>query len=333
MPAMTEAAQVGKRQEIADKIFNIEAEATPILSMLKRGPTPNQMLATWQAEIFPDVPSTATPDNQAATAPDKIDRYLLQGYGHFFRRQWGVSTLADLTNIAGLSRNEAGHQLKNAMLLLKRMMEAQLLSADDTAADNGTTGFTLRGMLKWLENGEQAVLPVPASVRPASATNYTGAFASFTEASFKAIVDAAYQAKKSPVDWVGVLGSDLKAIFDDFTNVFNTETNTLAPRTIYKVQGNDKYSNMVDFVKFSTGSARLMLSEFVNRTTSTGAVGTYSRKSGLFIDPKQWDLCFMKNPANTNLAPDGSGKKGFIDAVAIVRCLNPLGQGSVVPTS
>jgi len=326
MPAMTEAAQVGKRQEILDKIINIQPEATPVLSLLPKGAVPNQMLATWQSEVYPDVASTPAIDGAPVTTYERVDRHLLQSYGHFFRRSWAVTKLANLTNVAGAGKNEAARQLMNAMLLLKRMIEQQILSSDDTQADNGSVGFKLRGMGSWLSDSAQAVLPVPAAIRPDAATIYTGALSSFTENSFRDALEAAYTAKKSPLKLTGIVGIDLKAIIDDFTNVFPVASSTSQPRTTYRVDGNQTLINNVTQVKFSVGEASLVLSEFVKRDTSTGAAAATSRKCGYFVDPSMWDIAYMDKPANTNLPADGSGTRGFVDAVAVLRCYNPLGQ-------
>jgi hypothetical protein len=326
MASMTEAVQVGKRQEILDNIFNIEAEATPVLSLLKKGSVPNQMLATWQGEVYPDVASTPAIDGEPVTAYERVDRHLIQSYGHFFRRSWAVTKLANLTNIAGMGRNEAARQLKNSMLLMKRMMEQQILSEDDTQADNGSVGFKLRGMGSWLANSAQGVLPVPSALRPASGTIYTGAVGSLTETLFRGCLEAAYTAKKSPLKLLGIVGKDLKAIIDDWTNVYPVASTTSQPRSVYRVEGNQTYQNNVTMIKFSVGEASMILSEFIARDTATGTASATSGKKGYFVDTSMWDLAYMDKPANTNLSPDGSGTRGFIDAVAVLRCYNPLGQ-------
>lgn len=333
MSAMTEAAQVGKRQELADWIFNIEAEATPFLSWLATGPRPMQMLAQWQAEVLPAVASTSIPDGTAAAAPASVARHLLQGYGHYFRQEYKVTTLADLTNIAGLGTNEIGHQRKHALSLLKRQIEQQLLSSDDTAADNGATGFTMRGAFKWMENAEQSTLPVPAAIRPAAAVAYTGAFASFDEDDFVAQLAAAHAARKEPLKLTGFVGLDLKDAIDKWTTVYPVASTSAQPLVQYVQQGVNTLERMVSTIRTSTGSVDLMLAYFINYTTSTGAAGTYSSKSGLFLDKGSWDMCWMKKPGNTNLQNDGSGVAGFFDAVGILRCKSPLGQCFVRPTS
>lgn len=333
MATITEAAQVGKRQELADWIFNIEAEATPFLSWLKSGPRPKQMLAQWQAEVMPAVASTSVPDGTAATTGGGVTRSLLQGYGHYFRQEYKVTTLADLTDAAGVGTNEIGRQRAHALKLLKRQIEQQVLSADDTAADNGSTGYTMRGAFKWLENGEQSVLPVPAAIRPAAACAYTGAFASFAESSFATMLAAAHAARKEPLNLTGFVGLDLKDAIDKWTTVYPVASTSSQPIVQHVQQGVNTFERNVTTIRTSTGTVDLMLAYFIGYTTSTGAAGPYSTKSGVFLDKNAWDMCWMLKPANTNLSADGSGKHGFFDAVGILRCKSPLGQCYVAPTS
>lgn len=332
MPAMTEAAQIGKRQELRDDIVNIESEATPFLSMLKKGDQPNQMLCSWPAESLPNVASTGVLDNTPVTTFNRVNRYLLQGVCQHFRQPWAVSTLANLTNAAGVGRNEKGRQRKLAMLLTKRQMEQQFLSDSDATVESGATPFTARGLFSWLANAEQSQLAVPSAMRPASATRYTGALTSFTPDAFRTIMQAAYTAKKSPLKLDGFVGRSLKAVIDDFTRVHPVSSSTSQPQTIYRVEGNSEFMNVVDQLGFSFGKIRTHLSEFMLRTVDSGEESASTPNAGAFIDISQWDIAYLAAMANTDLPPDGSGVRGFIDAIAILRCLNPLGQPTVIAT-
>jgi len=332
MPAMTEAAQPGKRQELRDEIVNIEAEATPFISSLSKGEQPNQMLCSWPAESLPNVASTGVLDNTPVTTFNRVNRYLLQGTCQHFRQPWAVSTLANITNAAGVGRNEKGRQRKLAMLLVKRQMEQQFLSDSDAAVESGATPFTARGVFSWLANAQQTNLAVPSAMRPASATRYNGALTSFTPDEFRAILLAAYTAKKSPLKLDGFVGRSLKAVIDDFTRVHPVSSSTSQPQTIYRVDGNSEFMNVVDQLGFSFGKIRVQLSEFLLRTVADGAESSSTPKAGAFLDLSQWDLGYLAPMANTDLPPDGSGVRGFIDAVAIARCLNPLGQPTVIAT-
>jgi len=333
MASMYEANLVGKRQEILDKIFNVEAEETPCLSLLRKAGPPNALLATWVAEAYPDVASTGVLDGAAATNPGRVDRHLLQGCGQHFRQEWGVTTLTEVTNTAGTGRNEAGHQMAKAMLLLKRQMEQQILSTTECASESGATPWTMRGAFKWLLNTEQALYPVPSAIRPAAAALYAGAYASLDQDAFRTLMLTAAKAKKSTVSLIGMVGETLKTKIDDWTNIYPVASTTSQPRMQYTVAGNNVLKNFVDRLVFSAGSATLAVNYFIDRDTTSGAANTYADKNGLFLDMRMWELAYYKKPANTNLAPDGSGKKGFVDAIALLRCLNPLGQVKVEVSS
>lgn len=333
MGAIYEAGQIGKRQELSEKIFNVESDKTPMLSLLKKGPTPNQMLMSWQGFVYPDAPNTGVLDGTPATTPENVARVTVEGCAQHFRRQWGVTTLADLTAIAGVGRNEVGWQRLQAMIILKRMIEQQIGSADDCAVESGQTPWTTRGMLSWISNSAQSVKPVDATLRNSSGAIYTGALASLTEAAFRGLLEAAYGETKEPVSLDGFVGTDLKAVLDDFTQVYPTGTGTSQAKAQYNVAGVEEYKNKVEWLRFSVGDVRLHLNPFLAYTSSTGAASAYSPKSGVFLNMDMWEFAWLKAPANTNLAADGSGVKGYIDAVGGLKCFNPRGQMKVYSNS
>jgi hypothetical protein len=333
MAAIYEATQIGKRQEISEKIFNVESEKTPFLSLLKKGPTPNQMLMSWQAEVYPAAPSTGIKDGAPATGRNSVPRILVEGCAQHFRREWSVTTLANLTNVAGVGRNEVGRQRAKAMVILKKMIEQQLLSADDCAVESGETPWTTRGALAWISNGAQGVKPVDAALRNAAGAIYTGAVASLTEGAFRDLLEAAYGETNEPLSLDGFCGIDLKAILDDFTQVYPTGTGTSQAKAVYNMTDVETYKNKVEWLRFSAGDVRLHLNPFMAYTTSTGAASAYSPKSGVFLNMDMWEMGWLMQPANTNLAPDGSGANGYIDAVAGIKCLNPRGQMKVYSNS
>ena len=103
-----------------------------------------------------------------ATTPSSVGRELMQGVCQIFRREWGVGLVAEHINIAGIGRNEKARQLAIAMILHRKMIEQQFLSADDAVAESGMTPWQCRGALEWLKDTAQAAYPVPATLRPAA---------------------------------------------------------------------------------------------------------------------------------------------------------------------
>lgn len=327
MASMYETTQIGKRQEIKDAVFRVDTDGVILLPLLKVGPKPKASLCTWQVEKYPDVASTGVLDGATASTPSRVDRKLLTGCVQQFRQQWGVTPRAELTEIAGI-KSEAAHQMMLAMDLLKVQMEQQFLSADDSSVEDGQTPWTARGVFSWLDSDAQTNHTVDSTFRPAAACHYEAAIASYAESSFQTQLEAMALAKKSAVNLDGLVDPTVHGILDDFTNVHPVASTTSQPRVVYQVRGNSEYLNKVDILRTNAGTVRLHTSFRLYATTSTGAAG--AGYYGAFLDLSMWEVAYMAKPANTNLAADGSGKKGYVDAFATLKCLNPLGQGFII---
>jgi hypothetical protein len=221
-----------------------------------------------------------------------------------------------------------------AMLLLKRIIEQNICSSQDMAVESGATPFTTRGMLGWLDVSVSGAgsYAIPSAVRPTSGTKYAGAAASFAESDLKSLFQAAYKQKKSLLDLVGVVGVTLRGVIDDLTSVLKSSSSTSQPRTVFRVEGNDVFMNKVTDIEYSTGTASLITSTFLD-LNADGSAGTYSDTSGFFLDPRMWEIGYLKPIANTNLPADGSGVRGYVDAVWMLRCKNALAQPVIRPTS
>ncbi len=335
MPGMNEANQVGKRQELPNVITNIQPGDTPVMSMIKAGARPLQMLGTVVAEQYQDVAFAGTLDGTPVTAFGAVDRDPMKVTGQYWRKGWSVSTLADVTTAAGVGTNEAGHQQVGALLLLKRMVELALCSAQDSAVESGSTPWTTRGILGWLDVAVSGVgdYAIPERVRPTAATKYSGVASSFGESDLRSLFTAAFKQRKTMLDLVGVVGPTLRNYIDDFTSVLKSSSSASQPRTIFRVEGNSTYLNKVTDIEFSSGKATLITSTFLDYTAATGAPSAVTDGTGFFFDPSMFDMGWMKPIANTNLAPDGSGVRGYIDGVGMLRCRNALGQIVIRPSA
>jgi hypothetical protein len=220
-----------------------------------------------------------------------------------------------------------------AMILLKRMIEQQLLSVDDCAVEAGETPWTTRGVFEWLKATAQSSKPVDAALRNSSSAIHAAALSGLTEAAFRDLLEAAYGETKEPLSLDGFVGVDLKAVLDDFTQLYPTGTGTSQAKAMYNMTDVETYKNKVEWLRFSVGDVRLHVNPFLAVTTSTGAASAYTPKSGVLLNMDLWELAWLKKPANTNLAADGSGTKGFIDAVAGLKCFNPRGQVKIYANS
>jgi len=335
MAGMYESNLVLKKQEVGDTIFIAESEKVPFSRLLRRGKKPGQMLSQWPLQIYPDRKFEGTLDGTDIATFNHTDREYCEAYAMWLMTAgWMVSKLAMLTKTAGVD-NEQGKQAKDDGLILAQMIEKQLLSDCDTAVESGSTPYRSRGAFSWVQPGAQAVKPVPANYRPASAAQYTGAVASFSPASMRALLKSAATAKKGPVDLTGYVGIDLK---DQMSTWAQRDPDAEADEASALVQYNinlseKKLIHSVNFFDFDAGTVRTFPSWYLLCTEGTGATSAYTPKSGLFLDMDVWEICFLQNPTAVIEPQKSGGPRGYHDAAFILKCNNPLGQCSVLSNS
>lgn len=329
MAGINEAAQVDKKQDRMEAIFNVQVTETPFVSMLTSGAKPKGMKFDWPVETYPDDETTGELDGTDVNSFGSVARELIDGVCMWQRQPWMVTKLANLTETAGAGRKEKAKQAAIAMIRLKRKMERQACSTSDLAVETGGTPWTTRGAFSWMNPSAQAVLPVPANYRPGAANVITTTLAGVTEETFGAMMNAAYTQKRSEVSWDGVVGIDLKLLFDLWT-----ARDTAASASAYPVrawaQRMKTVENVVDVLTFSSGTCRLHKSTYLANDVATGAATEYTPRSGLFLEMDMWKKRYLQAVESRELPDLGGGPRGLCDVVWGLVCLNPLGQGYIL---
>lgn len=330
-----EVDQVGKLQDISNEVFNIRADETPFSSMIRKDKKPVNMLASWQTESYRAPTLSGVMDGTDVSSYNGEARALLEMYGQILREPWKVSTLADLNGIAGVPEGETAHQKMLATKVLKFAIEGRCLSALECAAEaSPSTPYATRGALLYLDSSAQSVKPVPAAFRPSSSNSYTGAIASFTEASFKAMLTAMMKEKKAKVNLTGIIGIEAQNVMDDWTARDPQGVAATLPcvRSFTAPLADKQLINVVTSFTFSAGTVQTHTSTFL-ALDAAGAPTSYTYKSGIFIDPRMWSLAFMQRPAMFDQPDLGGGPRGYAQTVMMLKCLNPLGQGRIYTAS
>lgn len=316
-------------QEIGDAIFIAESTQNPVSRLLKRGRKPVQMLSEWPAQVYPDRAFEGTLDGTDISTFNHTERDKLSGYGMLLRTAGWMSTkLANLTQTAGVKQEKA-KQMADDGILLARMIERQILSNDDTRAESGGDAYRSRGMHLWLDDGAQGVLPVPASYRPATACLYESTLNAYKPSDVEVQLNAMATAKLAPVDLLLIAGLKLKARMSKWAQ-HDTDVSGETLAQTWNLNASEKaFMQIVDSFTFDAGRFKSILSFHQLCTAATGAATTSTPRSGLFVDLDMWELNFLQAPTHYELQDEGGGPRGFHDAVYILKCLNPLGQGRV----
>ncbi len=334
MPGLYEVDVVGKKQEIGDTIYIAESQKTPVTRLIPRGKRPKQMLCEWEVQKYPDRAFTGTLDGKDKTTWNHTSPEKLSGYAMLLETEgWMVTVLAQLTQAAGVP-NQQAKQAADDSLILAQMHEKQILSNVDTRTESGVNAYRSRGIFSWLSPTAQGVLPVPDNFRPATACTYTGALASFTPSSAITMLNAMATAKKGPVDLLVPAGIQLKGQMSTWPQLTSGSTNTQKSMNVYNLDASEKkLINAIDEFEFDAGTFRAVPSFYNMCTEADGTASAYSPLSGPFIDLEMWELCYLLPPSTFEGLDAGGGPRGFHRLVAILKCLNPLGQGYVLTNS
>ncbi len=323
----------GKRQSLADIIANIQTTTTPYTSMLAKRTKPVNQPHSWQGEVYPDVNSLGVPDGKDVDKFDSIPRYLLQCYSQKFWQNPAVSDFADEAEIAGAAGGEMARQKAIAMILLKRKLEQQCLSADDTAVNSGTVGYTTRGAFSWINSAAQTTFPVPTQLLTPAAQIYTGTLANFKEgtatpgsgSSFAAMCASSYIQRKGPLTMDAFLGIYLKQQFTMFTTYSEEKANYTSVRQFMRPGDDSKLESTVDQLVTDTGVVRLHASSYLRKSTTSGADTAYTHRSGIVVDMDMIGLAYTRLPRIVPQEYKGGGPRAICDAIALHMFDNPLG--------
>jgi len=267
MAALFERTQVGKREDLADYISLVDAKDTPIVSMVPKGSKPGNTLLQWQADNMPSPQSTGSVDGVDVSSYENLNsgRALINNYIQVFQRAIRVSPLAvDVSIVAGL-RDELAGMIAKGIKLLKRDMELTVSSDNDMQADNGTVPYLTRGLGSWIQNGAQALNPVPSAFRTPSASINTTATGSFAETDAQGVLTSIYGQTGQFKTYDTVVGTSLKRAFSNllYTTTASGTNQYQSIRTLNRDASSDVYSASVDVFNGDFGSLRLHPSTFL----------------------------------------------------------------------
>lgn len=320
MAALFERTQVGKREDLADYISLVDAKDTPIVSMVPKGSKPGNTLLQWQADNMPSPQSTGSVDGVDVSSYENLNsgRALINNYIQVFQRAIRVSPLAvDVSIVAGL-RDELSGMIAKGIKLLKRDMELTVSSDNDMQADNGTVPYLTRGLGSWIQNGAQALNPVPSAFRTPSASINTTVTGSFAETDAQGVLTSIYGQTGQFKTYDTVVGTSLKRAFSNllYTTTASGTNQYQSIRTLNRDASSDVYSASVDVFNGDFGSLRLHPSTFLPNAFR-----------GYVLDMDLLELRYTNMPEVTELPDAGGGPARLIKAVAGLVVKNPLGLG------
>ena len=309
---------VGNKEDIMSTITILEPEATPLVSMAKKGKASGTFFE-WQADslLSPDFSGVNEGEDVTSFTNQTANRARLGNYVQKFRDTFQISDIQELVDTAGVS-NEMALAESKSIRQIKRSIESAFCSSQDRQADAGAGApYKTRGMLKWLGVGGQ-----PSDV-PTFAQNVANdTTGTATEASFNSVLQELYSANGMPGGQLTLLaGPTLKQEISNFARQTATVQSTY---TVNQDAESKKITLSVNIYEGDFGNVSIVPSLFINRTSGSDTVDA---DAGLLIDPEYVSMMSLKAESVTELENQGGGRRGFVDVVAGLACLSPVAHG------
>jgi hypothetical protein len=321
--AMAKTTNVsGNREDLSDILTILEPERTPLLSLAKKGKA-NGTFFEWQVDDMSDPAFAGVVEGEDETSftNKQANRAKLGNYIQVFRRNYQVSNIQELVDVAGVD-NEFSYAESKAVREMKRDLESALCSAQDRQQDNGTDPYKTRGLFKWLGEGGQPA-DVGAGFQSVASVSLGGS--AFTEANMNGLLQDLYEANGMPGGQLTLIaGPGLKRDISDFAR--QEGTTTALNFQVTQPAESKSISLVVNMYEGDFGNVAVVPSLFLNRTSGSGTIDS---DAGLLIDPEYIAVNTLKAESNSELENKGGGRRGFCEVIAGLACLSPKAHGKV----
>jgi hypothetical protein len=287
----------GDRDDLIDKIYNTSPVETPVTSACGRTKATNT-LHEWQRDAL----AAANKDNalidgddfsaDAQTATERVGNYC-----QIFGKKPAVSRRANLVKKAGRGA-EMAYKKAQAMLEIKRDIEAAVLSNNPAVAGNSTTASKMGGLgvqiYTNVSHGGAGATAAHTSGAPTTAVT-AGTNRAFTEPLLKTVVQSAYTNSGSVPNMV-VMSPSHKSTFSTFTGIAVNRYQVGKKEQARVIGGADVY--MSDFGEL----------EIVPHYIMSGANDVF------LLNPEYIDLAFLDTFRDKEMGATGDSDKMLITA-------------------
>lgn len=322
MALTTAINQVGKREDLSDIIAVADSKSTPLTSRINKGKKPTNMLFSFQADAYDTAKAGGVTDGKDVATADyenkAANRKQIDARCEVFRRTPMVGFIAEeVSNVAGAPSEFARAKAKCA-IEIKRDMETELLSTQDSSADNGTNGSKTRGLGAWIQNTAQTDLPVDSSFRTPVASIYSGTMANFDELALRGLLQSRFQQVGVTDSLLMVCGVEVRNAINDFARYVPNKTGSTVVVRGFDQGKSTTISTAIDIYEGDYGSVELVTSLFVPTT-----------KTAYVLDLGFAELRTHTAPNYKPLPDQGGGPRGLIQAIVGLAVTNPLAHCKV----
>ena len=272
---------IGRRENLADTIYNISPSDVPFMSMCGRSKATNT-LAEWQTDALAAAAANAhiEGDEYAFTAVTPTVR--LGNYTQISRKTVIVSGTQQAGNNAGRD-SEMAYQLAKNSKALKRDMETALTGKVAKAAGATGTARTLGGLETWTSTNKSRGTNGAGAGAGAAPTD--GTQRAFTETILKAVIQSTYSSGGDPS--VLMVGPFNKGVVSGFTGRSSAR----------QMIGATKIQAAADLYASDFGDLKVIPNRFQRE------------RSAFILDPEYWSVAYFRDFKQEEVAKTGDAIK------------------------
>ena len=311
MATFTTAAAIGQREDLADVIYDISPQDTPIMSSIGK----NKASATfheWQTDALANANTgNAAVEGADASAATLTPTVRVGNYTQIVQKTIQVSGTLEAVDKAG-RKSEKAYQLAKASAELKRDIEA-IITANQ-GQDSGSPR-KLGSLLSWIKTNTNKQESTTAGVDPVTSgvsTRVDGTTRTFQESMLKDVVQKVFTAGGTPT--LLVVPPALKQVVSGFAGLAQNRYNSSATGNITILAGADLYQS--DFGVLQIVPDRFMRS-----------------RDALVLDPEYACLSYLRPFQTNELAKTGDSEKTQIIAELTLEVKNESAHGGIFDLS
>lgn len=327
---------VGKQQDWADVVTNVAMVDTPFLGWLPVGKAPVQAERLYQGDSYRTPVQNTHPDGTPVTGAKSAgeNRKQLRSLIQYMTKAANVSKLTqDYGNQAGVA-DELAREITNQTKELSKDIECAFLSAQECQIGvSGTKGYMTRGVPNWISTSAQSVYPVDSTLFPAAAQVSATATGSLCEDTVLGILQGIGTTTRSTRPMTAFIAPNLQRAFNNFP-MFEPMAATTLNQGAYPspIRGGVLDRGIKRYIT-PFGPVDLILS--YNNFSLGSAAGTLQTHSGLFLHQDMWEVAWGTGgmPKWVQKPYEGGQYEAFCEAVLMLTCWNPKGEGKYAPAS
>lgn len=348
-------SQVGQQEDWAQFITNVAMIDTPLTAWLPVGEGLVSTRFDYQADIYRNPEDNSHPDGVEVTNDKSAgeNRKELNMYCHYWTKKASISALSQsFGNVAGIgnaagstSAGEMGREIRIQTEELRKEWECHWLSPVEARRGvHNTVGYRSRGVPNWILASAQGVLPVDSTIWPAAGQiNTSTASAALTEDNVLDIFQSIYTTTRKSMIHTVFCGPKAQRSFNNFP-IFTPASASAVNGGSYPspVRGGAFDRNINRYVT-PFGSADLVPSANLHSFNSSvvfQSTRTAVQDAPFFIlHQDMWEVRWGTLNGGSGQPkwlenPYAGGKRSaFCEAVNMLVCKNPQGEGRYSPTS